>query len=184
MESKNILAIAIAITIGILFAMALLPQIANNVTGVTSKVTSTNETVSLSTVRLASTGCINTTKGATALKGNPVTQGFTSSNECKNTGTPVITDSEGTALTLTTDYTYNAATGVITFKNTSAVAGASCDGSNTTYAIYSYCPTGYAADNSGSRAILALVVIFACIGVVVFAAWPSMGETLRGAVGI
>ena len=70
-----------------------------------------------------------------------------------------IANSSGTALTLTTDYTVTASTGVFLLKNSSASAALIQAPANNTYVTYNYCDDEYLNLGWG-RTLIKLVAVF------------------------
>lgn len=89
----------------------------------------------------------------------------------------VVTNASGTALTLTTDYTFNTATGVLNLKNTTATELGFVVNNNSLI-DYTYCPDGYAPDVS-SRSIAELIGLFAVLALVVFVIGYGVKEWLN-----
>jgi hypothetical protein len=161
----------VAVVITVLFCVTLIPDVGNNISGVINQRVVANETINLSPARI-STG-INESYVFT-VRGSPPSQNMTNSAECKNTSAIVMTNQSGTVLTDTTDYIYDSGAGTLTFVNTAAVR--QVNKTNTTLANYVFCPTGYAADNSGARGIFPIVLIFACVAIALVALYPAISE--------
>jgi hypothetical protein len=105
----------------------------------TSKV-NTAQTVSMANARLAG-GAINTTYPFT------ITNGYNTwrsdyASDCL-TSALVSYGNASTAFTDTTDYIYNSNNGTLYLKNTAEVNGTAGGSTNTTTAVYTYCPDGY-----------------------------------------
>jgi hypothetical protein len=111
-----------------------------------------DETVSLSSVRDA-------TDGGIIAGGNvSVAQAYgsdwrISDTDCTMTGVS-IKNSTGGTLTVTTDYTFDTSTGIITYVNTQDVNQSGL--SNTTTVTYAYCQAGFLGE-SWNRTVIDLV---------------------------
>ncbi len=153
---KGDLAMIMMLFIGVTLAIVFTTQIANNVFDQTNTVTAPNETQSIVSARLA---------------GNDVDPGtlFTVTFDQVATGndpidTFVLRDEQGNAATVTTDYIVNLTTGTYTLVNTSFW---SQEPENTTFRSYNYKGSDY-VDDSGSRLMIALILLFAALATLAF----------------
>lgn len=138
----------------LILGVALLSQIAVITNETTAKSAIVNDSIDISTAKILGTS-INTTLGFT------VTQAPTGWKilDCPLTNI-IVENSSGQALTVTTDYTLDGATGIMYLLNTSAVFNQTAD--NLTYVDYTYCADDYL--NSGwSRTLLNLIAGFFAI---------------------
>lgn len=82
----------------------------------------------------------------------------------------VITNASGTTLTVSDDYTVDASTGTIKFKNTAATnlsTFASGGTNNDSYISYDYCADGYNTEGS-SRTMASLIGLFSVLALLAF----------------
>jgi hypothetical protein len=130
--------------------------------------------VALTLLQIIASGAnaVSTTKSYVNSSGNTSGTGQTRYLEGQEIiGTPVVRFTNGTILTATTDYTITEAvrtdTGVkgILYTNVNGFC-------NTSLVSYTAGLEGY-ADDSASRTILPLIVIFLAIGIAVWVAWSS-----------
>jgi hypothetical protein len=170
MESRTKLGIFFALFIGVIVAIALLPDIASNVQQMTNRISVINETVDISVARLAS-GSINNTYN------------FTVTNEpdgWRTTECPLtnfLYGNDTADWTSATDYVVALDSGTFTLENTVAVNGTVGGNSNTTYVDYDYCTTGYIT-NSGGRSMARLILILAAIGLIGFAIYYGVKDLI------
>ena len=161
---KVTLATIIAIFIGVIFVMALLPSIADSTGVMTTKSIITNEAQDIGDARNA-THYISILQEFNVAEDN-VDGGTTES--WKQTGCPltsfVLKNQSNHTLTDTTDYDFTESTGVFTLKPTASWNDTAKNGSFTTY---THCRDGYATEGS-SRAIINLILVFAALAVMGF----------------
>lgn len=145
--------------VGIIFALAFLPVIFNAQASMTQKTPVTNEAISIAPARI-NAGSINTTYPFTVTHANTV--GEWQYTECPLAS--VVYGNTSANYALTTDYLFNATTGVLTLKNTTTVLNS---GNNATVIDYTYCQDGYAKD-SGARTVASLIGLFAVLILLAF----------------
>jgi len=158
MDGKDVTVGTILILfIGIIVALAILPEIATQGGIMTTKSNVINETVDLSTAWTENGYNANTSETFT-LANAP--------SGWKITGCPLTTFTFANAskyFTVTTDYSLAASTGVLTLVPTAEINRSG----NTTYATYIHCRDGYLTD-SGQRSVAGLILIFAALGLLGF----------------
>jgi len=155
---KITLGTIIAVFIGIIFVMAILPTIANEQGKMTTKSIITNESVDLSTGWDTTDGGINSTLAVFTLSENP--EGW------KITGCPISTFSlinDSHTFTVTTDYVLTASSGSLQINPTASM---NLSG-NATLATYTHCRDGYVTEGS-TRSIVSLILVFAGLAVMGF----------------
>lgn len=140
-------------------ALALIPAIFNTQTELTNKVTVSNESIDITSLRNATGRIINIIVNTTVASGNIPTGWRTT--ECPITSF-VLRNQTGNTLTENTDYVFTGSNGKLALKNTGAV---NTSGINTTYADYTYCMEGYNKDGS-SRSIAGLIGLFSVIALI------------------
>ena len=148
----------IILFVGIIFALALLTPIADTVGGMRDKQTGVNESISV----------VSSYLSESTVDDNNHT--IFEQSVWKQTGCPlesvVIRNGAGTAMVLDSDYTLYAGQGVYSLLNgTNAQPSNSV---NQTFADFTYCLDGYNKD-SGSRAMLNLILIFSTLIILAFA---------------
>ena|SRR3990167_149445 len=139
----------------IIFSLALIPEIFNQQSVMTTKPTIVNEAVDISSARLAG-GDINVSRTFTIVN---APSGW-KVDEC-----PIESVTYGNSSTnyvLTTDYTFVDTTGVLTLVNSTAVR----TGGNNTLIDYTYCYDGYNTD-TGSRSIAGIIGLFVVLALAV-----------------
>jgi hypothetical protein len=127
----------------------LLANVADTIAPITTPFTISNDSVSLVPARLGAGAGINTTYP------------FTLSHTDFVTDSGVVTYANGTAMRVTTDYTYNYTTKKLFFGNSTALYTYG----NLTGANYQYYDDNY-VDDAGSRAVIPLILILFGVGVV------------------
>ena len=162
--------ILVLMLVGIIVTLAMLPEIANTQSKVTSKQPVSNETINLMT-----SGCYNAIGHVNQSKlecnitvTNWVANDWRDLNGC-DIGSVTVTNSTGTILTLDTDYNLFATNGFIKMLNTTFTSNVSTGGvrDNQIYLNYNYCDTGYNQD-SGARGIAGLWTVFAVLIIFAF----------------
>ncbi len=174
-ENKTIaLGLVFTLSKGIIIAEVLLPTIANKQGLMTIKMTYVNDTeVLTSCYAKGKAGQVNTSNPSCNLTLTEVPDSW-KVNNCP-LASLTIKNSTGVALTVNTDYTFSASTGVVSYLNDSNVTASTGIGaaSNTTYATYSFCDDGYIISGS-ARSITKLILIFAGLAMLAFAIYFVM----------
>jgi len=154
--------------IGAIVALALIVPIFDAQNELTTKQTMTNDSITYSAENTAG-GQINESKQMNLTKAQ---DGWRSSL-C-----PIVissvTNSTGTAYTLTTDYLFTDTIGNFTLVNTVKV-NATTASDNLTYITYTYCQEGYNND-SGSRGMAGLIGLFSAMILLGFVAAKLFGK--------
>lgn len=159
METKNIaLGGILILIIGIIVALAIVPEIATRTTEMSQKNTVTNEQVTITTAQINSTD-INTSKTFVVTS---APSGW-KATECPLTN--FVLGNATDDFTLTTDYTVTLSNGTFLLKNTAKVRSLSVN--NITLVDYTYCQDGYIT-NSGGRSIAGIIVLTAALGLLGF----------------
>ena len=163
MISKGIgLVTILMLVIGVAFVMGILPSIAQPINIMSEKQPVGSELITFKRNKTNATApwcsinssvIVNIAKSSYAETNCPV------DNFVLKNGSNALTLVSGT------DYNFNAITGGITFYNSTDMQQG-CT-SNSTYASYNYCGTGYARD-SGTRAIVNIILIMACLAIVAY----------------
>lgn len=152
--------LAMAVIIGIVFVN----EIFNQQSLVTTKQTSTNDSIT-TRASVAGSGQVNATDQFTVTN-------YYGTDDYRNTECPmetvVLTNSTGTEYTVNTDYVFTPAYGNFTLKNTAKV-NASVLSNNLTYVTYTYCAEGY-DPNAGSRGMLNLVGLLTVLALFIIVA--------------
>ena len=145
-----------------LLALAFIGSIATQTNVATTKLTTTDEAYNLTGIGCYSAGQVNESKTQCAIK---VTNAPTSweQEDCPLTSV-VVTNTTGTALTLDTDYTLSASTGVVTMKNTTSTNLTKMG--NNVLIDYTYCGSGY-LNSSWGRSILGVNVGLYAIAILI-----------------
>lgn len=156
--------IIIILLMGIIVGLVLLNAIFNGQASMTNKVTSTNEVVSVASAKIGVTNNFNSTIKLPAVS-NAYAVTDWQYKSCPLTNV-VVTNASGTALTVTTDYTFNTTTGVMSIVNTTTTYNAFL-GNNNSLVDYTYCADGYVKDGS-SRSIAGLIGLFGALALVAF----------------
>ena len=148
MENKSI-SMLIGAFVALIIGVSLVGVIAAEGNDITNKIIISGETIDYTDAVLDATGEINTTKEITIDSDN-IPDGW------RVTGCPIgsfdLYNDSG-SLTLTTDYTFTASTGVILFKNTANINDSL---TNETTATYIYCDDAYLTQG-WNRTIIDLV---------------------------
>ncbi len=157
--------------VGIIFALALMGPIFDSQSVMTTKPTVTDETVSVATAKLADDN-FNASFDLPAVTNTP-TVGSWQAADCPLEGV-VVSNASGTALTVTTDYTFDTTTGILNIINNSdTIAAFAAD--NDSLIDYSYCHDGYIT-NSGGRGVTTLIGVFAALALLGFVFAGLKGE--------
>lgn len=168
MELKT-LAVLIACFIGIMFALAILPEMGSTVNEMTEFQNTTNETVSIAAARVTGLpGEVNSSINITLAQ---------APTGWKITDCPIsmltIINSTGGSLTGNTDGTgdyvpLDLNRGIIQYNNTGNVNNTA---SNNTFATYFYCADGYVTGST--RTIVLLIMTFAALAILAIAIWAA-----------
>jgi len=154
--------------IGAIVAISLLVPIFNAQNELTDKQTVTNDTLTYAEAQ-SGDGQINATYQMNLTKAQ---------DGWRSTSCPIVissvTNSSGTAYTLTTDYLFTDSIGNLTLVNTVKV-NASLASDNITYVSYTYCQEGYNND-SGSRGMAGLIGLFSAMILLGFVAAKLFGK--------
>ena len=146
--------------VGIIVAIALMPQIFLAQAELTTKQTVTNDSL---------------TYNPTVALQDQINESFqmnvtNAQTGWRETGCAIevssVTNSTGTAYTETTDYVFSGANGNLTLVNTAKV-NASIQSDNLTYVTYSHCLSGYNND-SGSRGVAGIIGLFVVLALMAF----------------
>lgn len=156
-KEKSQVGIILTSAIIVILAVAFIMAIADQTNNSTSKSVVKDEVISLAT---AKTTYYNLNQAVTFSVANSPTEWR--STDCPLTSI-VVTNSTGTALTVTDDYTLTASTGVLLIKNTTATVAA-FKGNNNTLVDYTYCGTNYLNSDWG-RTVLGVNVGVYAIGI-------------------
>jgi len=171
--------VLIVLLIGVIVAITLLPEIANQQHGMTDKLTVTNQSNDVTTARNTTSASKKDWKMGTVkmpqfnLTNNNV-EGWKLAN-CPITSYSVtlfnVTSKRGIALTEGTDYEFSPKWGNFTMKNgtKTRVKG------NLTIWNYSYCGDGYILDGAG-RSVAKLILVFAALALVAFVIFYGVKE--------
>ena len=157
-DNTPLVGIMISVFIAILLGVVMLSISADQVNDITGLKSTTDASVT-QTINLSAavaTAATTVTEAPTGWKAN---------GECALTNF-VLTNSTGTALTLTTDYAVDLDAGTYTLVNSTAVAALS---DNVTIASYTYCPDGYQTGFGGAS--LNLVPGFFALAILVSVAF-------------
>jgi len=169
MENNSKLAVFIILFIGVIVALALMPEIARNISALSDKQIITNELIDITTAR-------------DAFKLNNIDNSvtFTVDSEpigWRQTECPLTSITYGNSTTDWTnevDYNITESTGILNLYNTTATVRSV---PNTTYIDYTYCNEGYIT-NSGGRGVAKLILIVAALGLAGFAIYMGIKEYL------
>jgi len=148
----------IVLFVGIIVGLALMTPIINTTNKLTSKQTTTNKSVDVTTAYIDSDD-VNESINFTIYS-----QSDWKKSDCPLTSV-AIRNGAGTALTKNTDYKLYTSEGVFSLVNTSKTIPSAT--SNLTYVDYTYCADGYNTDSS-SRSIAGLVLIFTALALLGF----------------
>ena len=167
------IALFVVLFIGVIVVLAMAPVIFSNSEEVRSKLTATDEVVSVSTAKLAA-GNFNASVDLGPVAKNPTTTGAWAAANCPLESI-TVTNASGTALTVTTDYTLDTTTGVLNIKNTTATVNAFATNNNSLI-DYTYCAAGYGT-SAGARSAAGLIGLLAMLGLLGFVIWGALGRT-------
>lgn len=164
--------VIILLVVGVIVAFAMLPSIADSQAKMTKLMVVNNETQDL-------THCFAVGTQGQVNESNPLCN-VTIANAATSTdwrfkGCPIsslsMTNTNGTVITLSTSYTFNSTTGLVSYLNTTQTNSSALSGSiNKTLLTYSFCDPGYVTESSG-RSIAGLITLFAVLAIVAFAIW-------------
>lgn len=159
--------------ITIIVGVALMNQVINEQYKLTDKLSVVDEVVSVAAAKNATTNNFNNSIGLTAVAKAPETTDW-QYNNCPLSGV-VVTNASGTELTVTTDYTFNTTTGVLSMEDNSDTVAAFAENNNSLI-DYNYCDDGYNT-GSGSRGVARLFTLFMAMGIafVAYAGMKQMG---------
>ena len=157
-DNTPLVGIMISVFIAVLLGVVMLSISADQVNDITGLQATTDDVVThtINTSAAVATAATTVTEAPTGWKAN---------GECALTNF-VLTNSTGTALTLTTDYAVDLDAGTYTLVNSTAVAAL---GDNVTIASYTYCPDGY--QTGFGKATLNLVPGFFALAILVSVAF-------------
>jgi len=166
-ENTPLVGIMISVFIAILLGVVMLSISAGQVNDITGKVDSVDGAQALTMLANTSANPATTytvTNAPTGWKAQSSADGG-----CALTNF-VLTNSTGTALTVTTDYLVDLQYGTYTLKDTAATNGTGYfQSANTTLATYTYCPDGYQTGFGGTT--LNLVPGFFALAILVAGAF-------------
>lgn len=157
MVEKSTIGLLIAAFIGIVFATALLPTIADQTGVMTTKSNVGNESVDISAAWDPDGLGYNNSVAFTV---SEFPEGW-KINSCPISSFVLKNDS--VTFTVTTDYVVTASAGTFTLVPTAAVNGSG----NDTLIDYVHCRDGYVTD-SATKSIVALIVLFAGLAMLIF----------------
>jgi len=170
MENKNINLLVIAF-LALILGVALIGQVATNTDATTSKLNVVNETIDISSVRLADE--ILSINESVELSIANAPAGWKQS-DCPITNFVLYNQTED-AVTETTDYVFTASTGVLTLVNSTAYTD---DGAiqvlNNTFADYTYCGDDY-LNSTWGRSVLDMVSGFFALALLGVGIWLMYG---------
>ena len=149
----------IALFIGVIVVLAVLPEIGTQTAEMTTKNNVVNESIDISTARNASGG-INITVSNFTIANVPT--GWKIS-KCPITGT--LWGNVTTDKTSGTDYTFYPVSGILQVLVSSTM---DADHINSTFIDYAYCQDGYITSGSG-RSMAGLIVLLSALALVAFA---------------
>ena len=152
--------------IGIIVALALLPQIFSEQATMTTKQTADDELISIASIRNSSGGSEKNTSGLDLLN-KPVAGDWQYGGGCPLESF-VLTNGSGDIMTLNTDYVVDATYFNVTFNQSTDDNYGLIGADNNTYADYTYCQDGY-IQNSGARGVTPLIGLFSVIALIAFA---------------
>jgi cytoskeletal protein RodZ len=165
----------VLLVMGIVVAIAMLPEIFNQQASMTTKNTVTDESVNVGSAKLGGSTSFNASVPLSAVSLAP-TAGSWQSVDCPLESI-TVSNASGAGLTLTTDYTFNTVTGVLNVKNTTTTIVAFAS-SNSSLIDYTYCQDGYNKD-SGSRGIAGLIGLFAVFALLAFVIYYGVNEWIN-----
>ena len=164
-KKGNTFGIIIMLFVGIIFALALIEPIANTQSEMTTKQIAVNESTNLDAVSCILVDTIDETDADC----NITILNDPSLSTWKPTLCPIsgvsLTNDNGTALTLSTDYEVFGASGLIQMLNSTTTFNQSMG--NVVLIDYTYCGDGYNVD-SGARGIANLITLFAIFALFAF----------------
>jgi hypothetical protein len=174
MEKDKTVTVLISSFVLVILALAFISTISTSTNQATTKSNAVDEAYNLTGVGCYSAGQVNESKTQCAITVANAPTGWEQA-DCPLTSV-VVTNTTGTALTLTTDYTVSTSTGVITLKNTTAT-NLTRMGNNVLF-DYTYCGTGY-VDSSWGRSVLGTnvgILGIAVLAVVIAAVYLLLGK--------
>jgi len=157
-NKNNTVILMVSTMILIIVGIAFLTSISDQTTHNTQKTIVTDEQVLLSAETACPSGAINTSYVHTLT--NAPTGWKTEDSDCYITGL-VVTNSSGSAFTVTTDYVLDSDAGTLTFKNTALVNQSCATGDNITLVDYQYCGDNYLSESWGRSILNVNVGLFA-----------------------
>jgi hypothetical protein len=164
MNNKGQLGLFVMLFIGVIVGLALLNEIFNQQSSLTTKYVTTNDTITINAIN-SSDRTINTTQQYNLTNRYDVTKWqFIDSCLMSNL---VMKNISGNSLTVDTDYVVDLRYGNFTMKNTTATVAINKFGGNNTYITYEYCQDGYNPQGS-SRTMASLIGLFVAIALAVF----------------
>ena len=171
METRS-LGILVVLFIGIVVALAMLPEMGSTVNEMTELRATTNETLNLATARV--TGLPGEINSSINFSLTNAPSGW-KVDKCPITSL-VVLSSNGTTLTGSTigtgDYVPYTSVGIIQFNNTAkvnATVNSSSVAANSSFGSYAYCDDGYVT--GATSTMIKLVLLFAALGLLGFAVW-------------
>jgi len=176
METKNKLGILITLFIGVIFALAILPAIANSVQDLTTKRTIAGEAQAIPVLGWNSTGGACCDLQNLTINNSYVYTVTNAPDSWKINKCPLTSFTVGNSTenyTVTTDYVVTASAGTYRLLNTTTTSR----GGNDTLVGYTYCDDGYIT-NSGGRSVSRLILIFSALAILGFAVYLGVKEYL------
>lgn len=170
MEQKITIGVILVTVIGIIIALAILPEIANKGEELTSKISAVNENISIAGAREKGELAINTSNHHTFSVGKPPTTWR--KTECPLSSF-VLKNTTGDTLTDGTDYFVTLSTGNYSMANVDIINQSIY---NDTYASYDYCMTGYITSSAG-RSIAGFIVLFSVLGLIAFVIYYAITKS-------
>jgi len=158
MNKRGNVGMFVILFVGVIVALALFSPIMNTTSQMTSKQTTTNKSIDVSSAY------VNDNTVNESINFTIYTQSAWKQSDCPLTSV-VIRNGAGTTLTLNTDYKLYASQGVFSLVNTTKTVPQTS--LNLTYVDYTYCADGYLTDAS-SRSIAKLVVLFSALAILAF----------------
>lgn len=151
---------------GVVIALAIVPQIAEEQQSMTDKLITTNETFNYSSARNATAYWDINETTQFQLEHRPAANSWEQDN-CRPSSISFLNANGNATLTNATDYVINTSNGTFHLMNTTVLINAS---GNETYVTYTWCDEGY-IDDTGGRAVAALIVLLAVVGLLGFAVY-------------
>jgi len=158
MNKKGNVGMFVILFVGVIVALALFSPIMNTTNLMTSKQTTTNKSIDVSSAYVSDNE-VNESINFTIYS-----QSAWKQSDCPLTSV-AIRNGAGTTLTKDTDYTLYASEGVFSLLNTTKTVPATS--LNLTYVDFTYCADGYNTSAS-SRSIAKLVLVFCALAILAF----------------